>query len=649
MGSITLNNSERVDITVSDEVQIWSSDPDSSDSAIRDGVTEWWSQPVATYLESPYPRVVHGAISSTGKIMACETNILKGATKRIEAGTIEVDDHNSPSLWAVKDRRFLLGWSGHDSSNSIFFKCSDRKGNISSFANALLYTYASAVSSSYVQIIKINHLSSSNEDVFWVFNRRATTNWQVIPVHVLQDTGEIRFGAAIILFSSTSQSYVTIADAHVASGNQIIRIALGYNPATTIHAIYSFEIDVVTGAITNLMDDTFTANISGTNLPITNPGSLVPFIAEPSSGFSRRLFYVRPGPDAYAVAYADWDKTLVDEATYRVKEFPNDTSGEGLRLTGALTEVGNVTSTYVAAMQTNTFEYEVFFTLAAAPTTSELELGRRANDGTDGNWWFRIRNNRTVVVNLIYVSSSGNPLTGSGTVPVPGKWTDKIGLRLVVGNGLTPKVSVDYSLDDGQNWVNLEQANPAGLANGMKVSNAPVIFGAKNTGNTNSELIIHSAKFKTGTGGTLITGVDFGAEWPDAAINYTDAAGVNLDIVGAAVVDGLKGITVTDLGIAGHRVGYTDSSNYIAGMSFTNPSNDRIVYTAHTDLTTEILKKHSMEYGTEETLVSEPTTSGRLIRPYSPINTGPNDLIYTQMKEYSASTYTDYLGNIKTI
>ena len=612
----------------------------------NDAVHEWWIQPLSTYLDSPYPRIVNGAISSTGKILACEFDILKNITKRIEAGTIEVDDHNTPALWAEEGRRFLLGWSGHDSSNNIFFKCSNKKGEVASFEDSDLYTYVSAVSSSYVQIIKINHLCSENEDVFWVFNRRATTNWQIIPVHVNQDTGEIRFGLAIVLVTSSIQSYITISDANnTYPNNQVIRIAWGYNPALSLHAVFGFNIDVVTGAITNVSDDTFTANLDGTNLPISDAVPPVAFISEPLAGNSRRLFYVRPGPDAYAVAYADWAIATPNDATYRVKEFSNIINGEGLRV-GPGTNVANAEITYDAAMQTNTFEYMTFFTFTSPSLTSEAELGRRSNDGNDGMFWLRIRPNRTVVVNLSYAGSSGNPFPGLGTVPIPGKWTDKIGLRLVVDNALTPKVVVDYSLDDGTTWTNLELANPAGLAGGMKVSSAPMYVGAKNIGNTNRGLIIHSASLKTATGGTLIAGVNFGAEWPDGETVFTDTAGRSWALTGDSYVDGLDDQpSVTDYGISGPRVGYIASANYIAGMAFQSPSKDRIVYTAHSTANVETIKKHSQ--GTEETLITAYASDARLIRPYSPKNTGPYEVIYISMDEYSQTTYTDYLGSIK--
>jgi len=621
----------------------WSIQKNSVTTSARDAVTEWWIQPIATYLNAPYSRVVHGAISSTGKILACESNLLKGTTKRIEAATVAVDDHNTPALWAEDGRRFLLAWSGHEANSFIQFKCSDIRGDIDTFSTAPTYQYASGGTSSYVQIVKIDSLSSAAADVFWVFNRKDGVAWQMIPVTVTQATGAITFGTAVTVFNAPgNQAYISIADEHVASGNQVIRVAWGYNPSLSLHAVFAFNIDVVTGAITNIVDGGFTANMDGTNLPITDTVPPTAFISEPSAGNSRRLFYVRPGPDTYAVAYADWATATPDVATYRVKEYP-PTPGTGVKKTDDIS-VGYATAAYTAAMQTNTFEYEVFFKFSSTPT-GDTELGRRANDTTTGNWYFRLRANRTVIVRLLFNAST--QLDFTGTVPVPGSWANRIGLRLVVGDGLTPKVAVDYSLDNGDTWVNLESQNPAGLVNGFRTTTAPLIVGGLLLANETTKLTIDSATFKTGTAGTLIAGLSFAADWPNGDIVYTDAASASWSLVGPVVVNGV--VSVTDLGIAGPRVGYVAGSNYIAGMGFQNPSYSRVVYTAHSDLTTETIKKHTLSYNLTETLVSQPTLEGRLIRPYSPVNNSPEEVIYTQMTEYSPTTYTNYHGNVKIL
>ncbi len=622
----------------------WSIQKTSVTKSAQDAVTEWWVQPIATYLKSPYTRVVHGAISSTGQILACETNILKGTTKRVVAGTVGIDDHNTPALWAEEGRRFLLGWSGHEADSKIQFKCSSRSGDIDSFASAQQFQFASSGTSSYVQIIKIDSLSSDSADVFWVFNRKGGVAWQIVPVTVTQATGIITFGTAITVFNAPgNQAYITIADAHVASpGDQVIRVAWGYNPSLSLHAIFAFNIDVVTGAITNLVDGGFSANLDGTNLPITDTVPPAAFLAEPSAGNSRRLFYVRPGPDNYAVAYADWATATPDLATYKVKEYPT-IEGTGLKKTDDI-NIGYATAAYKAAMQTNTFEYEVFFTCSAQPAV-DIELGRRANDTTTGNWYFRLKTTRVITLRLLF--NSGTQLDFTGTVPVPGQWTDKIGLRVVVGDGLTPKVAVDYSLNNGSSWTNLESQNPAGLVNGFRTTDAPLIVGGLLLANQSSRLMINSATFKTATGGTLIAGLNFGTDWPNGDIVYTDAATSNWSLVGPVVVNG--GVSVTSFGIAGTRVGYVAASNYIAGMAFQNPSYDRVVYTAHSDLTTETLKKHTLAYSATEVIASQPTIEGRLIRPYSPVNVSSEEIIYTQMTAYSPTTYTNYQGNVKIV
>ncbi|MFA7000421.1 MAG: hypothetical protein WC241_04935 [Candidatus Paceibacterota bacterium] len=617
---------------------------DLTPTVSNNAVTEWHINPIATALASPYARIVHGAISSTGEVLACEYSIASKKTLRIVAGTTDIDDHNCPALWAEEGRRFLLGWSNHDNGNSIFFKCSGINGDIRSFENAPLYTYTSGGTSSYVQIIKIDSLSSANVDVFWIFNRRSTTSWQVVPVSVYQDSGKILFGTAtIILRTPLYQCYISIADAYVASpGNQKIRIALGYNPATNKSAIYGFEIDCVTGSITNVVDDSVLGNMSGTNLPIEDTSPPTAFIPALASDSSRRLFYVGAGTDSFRVGYADWLKVDPDNAVYKVKEIPLAAYLLGLSKTDNAI-VSYASAAYVAAMATATFEYEVFFSFRETPT-GITELGRRALDTATGIWYLRLETNRKVSLRCMYVSGAETNMTTTNAIP--GTLTGgKIGIRVVVNDALTPKIAIDYSLDAGATWVNLEGINPAALVNGLRVTTAPLIVGGYLIANQTNKLIIHSATYKTGTGGTLIAGVSFEKDWLSGLTTYTDAAGVVWALTGDAFVK--SGLNT--YGIAGERVGFGVESNYIAGMCFQNPSTDRVVYTAHTDGVAEILKMHMPNYGTEETLVSAPTIDARLIRPYASVNGGEFDLIYTNMVSYSPTTYTDFKGSIKAV
>jgi hypothetical protein len=637
-----------------DGVQTWNSLPYSlpSDLGITafNAVTEWWIQPIATYLSSPYPRIVHGAISSSGDILACEYNPTTDKIKRVISGDSVIDDHACPAIWAEEGRRFLLGWCDHGTDIKVKFKCSTVNGDLNSFATAPEFYFSNGAGegATYTQIIKITHLCTDSLDVFWVFSRRTNLSWQVIPVYVEQDTGLITFGVHKILFLSASQQcYMSIADAHVASpGNQVIRIAIGYNPAATLHAVFGFEIDVVTGTITNVVDDTFTANISGTNLPISDATPPVALLAEPAAGNSRRLFYVRPGPDAYAVAYADWDTDTPDSAVYKLIELPPPVVSLGLKH-NSVYGAGYAQAAYKAAMQTNTWEYQVSFTFSAAPT-AQVELGRRANSGSDGNWWFRINTDRSFLLGFMYHPSGATVNVINGGTVLPGNWTDRMTLRVVVSDALTPKVSLDYSTDDGQNWTNLIQADPAGLVAGFRVSSAPIVVPALAQNDNILKLTVHSVSFKTGTGGTLIAGVDFESGWLSSESTYIDAASTNWSLVGQAYIAQNTQL-VTEYGISGPRVGYTDDANYVGGMSFQNPSSDRVVYTSHSGGGIETINKHLPNYGISKQLIQSKSSNGRLIRTYGIINESPYDIVYTDMDSYSPTTYTIYSGNVKII
>jgi hypothetical protein len=623
----------------------------SSSTAVSDAVTEWWIQPISTYLKAPYERIVHGAISSTGEILACEHNISKNTTKRIAVYTDQIDDHNVPALYAEEGRRFVMAWSKHNADRFIKFKCSDISGDIATFEKATVYQFATTNVTAYAQLIKIKHLSSANVDVFWLFSRTQTTgaDWQLIPVNVTQDTGTITFGTAITIFRSATgqQSYISVAEEHNI-GQQVIRVAWGYNPGVSLHAIFGLRINCVTGAITNVQDPTLSANINGTGLPVLDTSlASFPFVAEPAGGNSRRLFYVRPGPDTFAIAYADWATATPDNATYRVREIDVPTTGLGMSKNSSLS-VGYANAAYVAAMQTNTFEYEVFFKFSAEPKgLDEIELGKRSNVTANGNFYFRINNQRKLTLRLLF--NSGQELSFFGTNALPGGWTDDlIGLRVVVNNALSPKVAIDYSLNDGGSWTNLESQNPAGLAGGFRPCTDPLIVGGLLLVNETSLLTIKRASFKTGTGGTLIAGVNFATTWPTGNTTYTDAAAVNWSLVGSATVDGYNP-EIKDFGIAGPRVGYAASSNYIAGMAFENPSFRRAVFAAYSDSTTETIKRYHLDDMRQETILTGHTSAARLIRPYSPINGGPFNITYNNITSYSPVNYTQYLGDIKII
>src|SRR5665647_2373978 len=119
---------------------------------------------------------------------------------------------------------------------SLFFKVSDLDGTVASFATATEQTYEFDGGASYTQIHRIEHLSDATQDTFWVFTRVTSATWRLLPLSVDQATGAITFGTDVTLLTAGGQTYISTADAHSA-GDQTIRFAWGYNPASGLHAI----------------------------------------------------------------------------------------------------------------------------------------------------------------------------------------------------------------------------------------------------------------------------------------------------------------------------------------------------------------------------------------------------------------------------
>ena len=284
---------------------------------VADAIGEWWVHPIATAL--PLDRTVFGAISSTGEILACEMDHTTGVSRRIVVGSAVTDDHNCPALWAMDGHRSVIIWSQHGGDSLLRVKVSNPTGDIESLATATEVTFHAPSGVSYAQVHRINHLSSGTQDTFWVFTRIGLTTWQMVPMTVDQPTGVITFGDMQQIISSVDQCYISTADAF-ATGSQVIRFAWGYNPALAPSSVRYVEINCVTGAISSIVDPGVSANIvSGAGLPLVD-STVVPLLDPVATGRSRRLFYARPGPASPAVAYAEWDESAPDDATYYVAQ-----------------------------------------------------------------------------------------------------------------------------------------------------------------------------------------------------------------------------------------------------------------------------------------------------------------------------------------
>lgn len=292
-------------------------------SVVSNSITEWWIYPLVTSLEAPSRRIVYGAIGAdlgdgTANVVACEVNQETGATTRVNVGTVPVDDHNCPALWARDGRRSVMAWTDHGMTATIWLKVSNTAGSVQSLGSATEQTIAAPGGASYTQIHRIEHLSNSLQDTFWLFSRIGAYTWRMVPFSVNQSTGTITSGTWVHLLTGSGQAYISTTDAHHPS-TQTIRVLWGHNPASPTAVVYSFDINATTGVLTSIVDPTFVASLSGGNLPMTD-ASMVPLLPELPTSRSRRLFYGRPGPMPHAVAYAEWDNATPDDAIYYVTQ-----------------------------------------------------------------------------------------------------------------------------------------------------------------------------------------------------------------------------------------------------------------------------------------------------------------------------------------
>ena len=132
----------------------------------------------------------------------------------------------------------------------------------------------------------------------------------------------------------------------------------------------------------------------------------------------------------------------------------------------------------------------------------------------------------------------------------------------------------------------------------------------------------------------------------DAQFGYVEFADATPD-GGTYHVFDVPSLTDTAIGSAGFSFYTGGDSNYLAGLAFPNPSSDGSLYRASGNGTTEIVERLTPDgiggYDAT-TMLAQPTSLGRLVRPSSPEGGGPFALIVSQITEYV--DYTDFTGNL---
>lgn len=600
---------------------------------VRGGITEWWIQPVATYLSSPYPRTVFGAISGDGEICACELNHATGATRRYALDTVAPDDHKAPALWIAEGRRPIIMWQSHGQNDNLRYRVGSASGNIGTFLSTSTALYAPGGSVAYAQLFKVTALSDSTQDTFWVFYRASGDGWRMVPMTVTQESGNVSFGTTIAVFESWGDTYLSIADAHKPSGNQTLRIAAAENPNDGHNNVIRYvELDCVTGAFSSPIDPDLSANIDGTNLPMTT--SVAPIVPAQSSGNSRRLFYVRPGPDDPAIAYADWADATPDAATYKVVTW--------IDAQKALipTTPGGATGGYESALEdANGFTATAAILLpSSAPASGFYVMDRSAASSNDG-WAMRISSTSFIG----RVKLSGGDFSHSINYSSWIRWGTVMGFRMQVdiAHSLLKRWYSYNPLDASPTWTALSSVAISGTV--VATTRDLHVMGSLSA--TVAQAVYY-AELKNSSG-TVVAGVDWRTEWDAGDTTFTDDASIDWTLeTGTSVANADAVPITTTYGTAGPRVGYVATSNYIAGMCFEDPSDDGVVIVARSANGVESVERYFSDDETE-TLLSQDTAAGRLIRPYAPMNGGPVPALISDVSSYSANSYEEFVSDVR--
>lgn len=647
------------------------------ETKLIDGITEWWCRPVAVFLDEPSPRTIFGAIgkdngSGQAPILACEYNHDTRTVLRIEVATAGVDDHNAPAIWGAKGRRPIIAWSNHNQFDYGEAKVGSQDGDLRTLETAPVQRIQSSLAAgpfSYTQLVHIPALSNDAQDTFWVFSRVSGSDytWRLLPISVDQKTGVITEGAATerkiggttLVSFGKNQGYMTVSDSADVGAGQVIRCAWGYNPnsdTSNLHGVAYFEIDVATGAITSPFDPGLRANIDGTGLPLIASDQVLA-LEEPPPGWSRRLFYARPGPASRALLYAEGPIDSPDDWIYKQKRETGVSIAAGLHV-GANSWVSGA---YDPRMhQPAGFEYRTLCNFGS-PLSSTAELGRRfraAGGGGDGNrsWYFRITNTRVFEFAAIRSSDGASTGTQNSAVPVPGNWDDDMGFGFRVdfatGYGV---VQFIYSDDGGDTWQNLGDPVQSSDMYTMMDSDCP-LEAPSPIGSFRSNGLLRRVSLLA-LDGTVLADADFVNDWPVEQSTYIDPAGVLWTLQGAdAVVQKTTAWTIDEFGIAGRRIGYTAGSNYVPGMAYPEPCFDDKVYAAYMDSesgVSKLVEWRLQDQGTShqdwvsEVIATNGADDPQLCRPCPPLNGGPHRALVNEVVAYK--TFTNYDSNIRIV
>ncbi|WP_227687030.1 hypothetical protein [Spirosoma arboris] len=598
--------------------------------------------PIATYEALPYKRTLFGAIGSDGAIYACEYTHLSKQTKKFQVGKAIVDDHCAPAFYAASGRRSVIAWANHNKDHLIHYRVGELSGDITAWETETIIDLGNVAS--YAQIHRLNAESDTTQDTFIVFNRLNNHQWTAMTFSVNQATGAftVTRPPRIILSGNNKQTYITTADAFNATGNQVIRIAMGFNPEATSHSVYYLELDAVTGALTSPVTSTLSANIyTQTSTPVSD-NSLSALIPDNSGDAeSRRLYYVRSGPAEPAIAYLDYSKSTPMKGTYKTISKASAT----FKALAIGTPKGGAVAAYKRAMNMSDFEVRTKCSFSVTPTTSTTLASRVV--GGEG-WWFELLANRTVKFTCRTGSSTMKTVTTKAAIP--GSFSAMIGYGFKYRDDVAglARAYFQYCLD-GTNWIDLGNGSGSSMGSTGTIipitSDAPfVVLG----GVESTTAIIQTAQLLD-FNQVVVTSVDF-TTLASGLTRFTTPSGDSWTVTSGASITTASGNSwlINTFGIAGQ--GFSSGlPSYIGGMNFPTPCYDDIVYltrrnSTNTNSTLERYTRPDINSTYTQSILI-PTSALYLARPYSPIGANVIPVLYVELTSYGPS-YTTYSGAI---
>lgn len=625
------------------------------ETAVPDAVGEWWIWPLATY-DAARNRTIGGGLSSDrgdgrANVIVWERNHGTGKVSRYVVGDAPVDDHNVPSVLLLPDGAVLVTWNYHNVDQVLRMKLSNRSGDLRTLVAAPEVTFAMGYDLSYTQAHLIAGDANSATFTVWQFVRLYRGDgwaWEIVPLTITNATRAIAKSATLrFLSGAANQAYAATARD---PGTGRIRVMAGYNPAAARHELHAFEIDPASGAVTSLADPALAANVkTQTGVPI-NMTTAPAAIPDPGAGKSRRIFYPRPGPAGWAIAFADWDTANPDAGEYKLA---TGTPGTPDTVNGLSVNAGYASTPKDADWATTAgIEVKAVVTMGGT-ITADKELARRYVSASDRQFTLRVTASGVLKVNLVRAGNNAQEYTSAA---VPGMFTGKIGVGFRWRHdGASGVLEFITSADGGATWTTHGSTAATGTYATIDESTAPLIVGS-NVASFQSPVLFHATSYSTwdGTTATQVAAVQWDTLPGSTASGYVDPQGNTWTLTGDADVKSTTASpyawTIHTLAPTGPRVGYTPLANYIGGAGFRTPCQpDDPVLIARRDAAAGLsyVEEHYFVNGTwvVERLVE---SADYLARPSRPIGGGPLSAVYTGFTEYDSTDYTQYQGNLHT-